>query len=182
MKPSEITMSPELEDGWSAADQANADFLDMKYADREKLGEEWIQKHKAAEAAKTREDGKANPHYPRLAMEATLARMAFDMSYVITQNLRIRREMDILTELYQRVGILEGAYSYLRSSTDHIKKQYRESMLKSLDERREFSTVLGMQNAGLNPDSKEDRLKWAYKLDQLATAAFAQHDANIKKT
>lgn len=163
---------------WTMSDQANSDLVNMKYSDRDKLGQEWVDKHKAAEASKTREDGKPNPHYPRMAMEATLARMAFDMAYVVSENLRLRREMDILAELYSRVGIIEDAYAHLRSSTEQTKAQYRDSLRKSLEERRESSTVAGMLRAGMNPDNTEDRLRWARKLDEVTAAAFAPHTSS----
>lgn len=123
---------------WSMEDQANAEFLALKYQNRKQLGDDWTEKRKLAEMSKTKEDGKPNPLYPRLAMEAEMARMAFDMAYVIQINENLKQQVEILSSLYERVGLLEGAYSYLRQSTDYVKQQHKDMMLKNIEERRQL--------------------------------------------
>jgi len=158
-------------EGWSAHDQAQLNFLQRKYGDREKLGDAWVEKRKHA-AMNEKIDGKPNPHYPRLAMEAELARMAYDMAYVLEQNSMMQEQINILTELYHRVGLLEGAYAHLSQSTDYVKNQYKDSMRKHHEERREYQTRTAMHRAGLSPDSEEDRLKWAHQLEAITANFF----------
>jgi hypothetical protein len=158
--------------GWSGQDSAELRFLQMKYRDRAALCEEWIEKRKIAAMNKESEDGKASKHYPRMAMEADIARMAYEMAYILEQNSMMQEQINILTELYQRVALLEGAYTHLSQSTEYVKNQYKDSMRKHYEDRKEYQTCMAMQKAGLDSDSKEDRLKWAAQLDKLVTNIF----------
>lgn len=159
-------------DVWSMQDEAQAQFLPMKYKERDALGADWQAKRKLADKNRLREDGTPNPHHPRLVMEAEMANMRYDMAYVIEQNRRLQEQANILMSLFDRVGMLEGCYGYLRQAFDCVKSQYKDSIRKHFSDRKEWSTYMAMQRAGLNPESKEDRLRWAQKLDALTTKFF----------
>lgn len=156
---------------WTPGDQANLNFLQMKYKNRESLGDEWVRKRKIADNNKTRDDGTANPHHARLEMESTIARLEFDMAYMMEMNRMLFEQFEIMSSLYQRVGLLEGAYGHLQQSTNYVKNQYKDSMQKHFEDRKEWSTQNQMRVVGLNPDSSEDRLKWAKRIDEM-TAKF----------
>lgn len=165
---------------WSTSDEANVNFIKLKYAERERLGDEWVEKRKLAEKNKTREDGKPNPHYARMAMEAELARMAFDMAYMVETNCRMAEQIIMLQVLFERVGLIEGNMAYLKQSTDYVKNQYKDSVRKHYEDRKEWSTQNNMRNAGLDPDSKADRLRWAQRIDEITAAHFNHEPKELK--
>lgn len=109
---------------WTSQDESNFDFLKRKYQDREAMGEEWITKHKDAERNKIKEDGKPNPQYPRMAMEANIARMQFEYATIIARLDIMEHQQEIMAGLFQRVGILEGAYQSLAVATQTVKVDY----------------------------------------------------------
>lgn len=176
--PKDFDTNPLLVDmnnreGWNTSDTAELHFMQLKYRNRKELCEAWIEKRKIASMNKEINDGKPSPHYPRMAMEADIARMAYEMSFVLEQNSMMQEQINILIDMYPRVGLLEGAFAHLSQSTEYVKNQYKDSMRKHYEERKEYQTRTAMHSAGLNPESKEDRLKWAARLDEI-TAKFFQ--------
>lgn len=157
---------------WTMQDEANLELIKGKYGDRKQLAEDWIEKRKIAEKNRTREDGSPNPQYPRMAMEAEIARFAYDIAYMVDGQRVLAEQICVMSSLFERVGLLEGAYAHLRQSTDYVKNQYKDSMRKHHEERKEYHTRTAMQRAGLDPDSKDDRLTWAQKLDEIAAGIF----------
>lgn len=109
---------------WTSQDESNYDFLKRKYQNRETLAEDWINKRKDAEKNKLKEDGKPNPQYPRMAMEAELARMQFEHATIIARVDIMEKQQEVMAGLFQRVGILEGAYQSLAVATQTVKVDY----------------------------------------------------------
>jgi len=94
------------------------DFISMRmmqsrYGDRARLGDEWLEKRKLADKNKLLPDGKPNPLHIRFVLEADMARMAYDMSFMLEQNNIMQTQIGIMSEMYQRVAILEGAYNHV---------------------------------------------------------------------
>lgn len=119
---------------WTAQDEANYDFLKKKYEHRELLGEQWLHLRKTASQNEFKEDGKTrNPNYPRLAMEAELARLVFDNAYLISRMEMMQQQVDLVGALFQRVGILEGAYQSLALATSTVKGDYTNRLKGWLD-------------------------------------------------
>lgn len=119
---------------WSSSDEANYNFLKEKYKNRERLGEEWITARKLASKSEFKEDGSRNPHYARLAMEAEMARLTFDNAYLVARTEMMQEQVDLVASLFQRVGILEGAYQSLALATSTVKGDYTNRLKGWLDE------------------------------------------------
>lgn len=173
----------EYDTGWNSSDQSELFFLHQKYTNNrpaEGEDEEFFKLRKLAEKNKTRADGTPNPHYPRMSMEADIARMQYEMGLMVRVNAVLWNQLIMMEGLYQRVGLLEGAYGHLQQSTNYVKNQYRDSMKKHFEERKEWSTQNKMRAAGLNPDSQEDRLKWAKRMDELTAKYFNSETEGAK--
>lgn len=170
----------QYDDRWTIQDQTELDFLRHKYgsipqitADTEP---EWMGLRKLAEKNRLREDGTPNPHYLRMKMEADMSRLQYEFAVMMRVNSILFEQVQILNTLYERVGLLEGAYSHLRTGLDNARDVYRTSIKKHYEDRREWHTQDAMRRAGLDPDKKEDRLRWANHLDDLAAKAFGHFD------
>lgn len=111
----------------------NWDMIRRRYADTNALGEDWAAKRNAAAKMKTGKDGAPNPLYPRYALEAEVARLTFDMAYLVESNRLLKEQNDIFSELFQRVGILEGAYGHLMASVQTVKLEYYNKLKKFID-------------------------------------------------
>lgn len=98
-------------------DEINGTMLEHRYGDRGKLGEVWLEKRKFADKNEKKEDGKANPHHPRFVMEEKIARLEFDMAFLVESNRILIQQQEMLTGMFQRMAVLEGAYSHLLMST-----------------------------------------------------------------
>lgn len=112
---------------WSLRDEAHCRFIDFKYADRQKLAEDWHEKRKLADKSQTIA-GKPNPQYPRLIVEAEIAQTRFDMAYLVAKNQQLEQQIMMLNDLHQRVSILEGAYTYLRMLAETAKLAFESAM------------------------------------------------------
>lgn len=158
---------------WCLQDEAQMQFIKTKYSDRESLLSHATELRKAADKGRLKADGSANPHHARLAIEADMASLTADFAYVMQASVMMQEQVEILSTLYQRVMLLEGAYSHLKQMTDYAKESYKESMKQHYLERKEFLTWKSMVKAGLDPESQSDRLEWE-KRTQSAALAFHQ--------
>lgn len=122
--------------GWTAQDESNWEFLKQKYKERENLSEEWIEKRKTASQKQTTAEGKPNPLYPRLVLEAENARLQYENAIIIARLNIMEEQMSIMEGLFQRVGILEGAYQSLALANSTIKVDYHNRLSKWLDKNK----------------------------------------------
>lgn len=163
-------------DVWAGmGDESEREFLRMKYSDvaaRHALCEDWLAKRKHADRNKLTDEGKPNPHYPRLNLEADTARMNYEVAHVVEMNTQLLRQIEMLTSVLPRLDIVEGAYSYLRQRIEHVTTSYRESVGKHFEDRKEWRTDTAMRRAGLDPEKAEDKLLWARRMDELNTRIF----------
>lgn len=177
---------PDLSDfdsEWTRIDQRDLEFIRHKYINQARVTDadpEWLRLHRTAEKNRTKEDGALNPNYYRMRMEADLARLQYEMGFMVRANAMAFQQLAIMEQLYQRVGLLEGAYSYLQSAHFDVKSKYKDTMKQSYEAQKEFRTRTAMQRAGLDPDKQEDRLRWASKLDEL-TAHFFNNNPETKE-
>lgn len=102
---------------WDISDEATEAFLKHKYQDRKILKEDHTAKKKIAEGQRLL-DGKPNPQAPRLRLEADLAETRYEMSLIIHRNQVIERKLDMLEGLFERLALVEGAYSHLRLKSE----------------------------------------------------------------
>lgn len=111
---------------WNFEDEAHNDWVQFKYGkeNRAKLKDDYTTKSKLAEKSKTLPDGRPNPHHPRLQLEADLAQTRYDMAYLVARNQELENKMEILVQLFDRVGILEGAYSHIKTVAEVAKIDY----------------------------------------------------------
>lgn len=123
-----------LKTGWTMEDQANAEFLRFRYQNREALGKEWHDKRKFADEHRKLESGKDNPMHPRYAMEEQIARLQYDMAYVLEENRILREKMQLFSSLFDEVAILRGAYMSVKATSDHVKDQWQGHLLNLLKE------------------------------------------------
>lgn len=121
---------------WSMQDEGREELIALKYRDRKKLDEEAQKLWRAADSSQT-VNGKSNPHYPRMKLEADVAEMRFEMSCVLAKNKDLQEQINILSGLYQRVSILEGAYNFLTMGYKQAEKMFKDALLKqvSVDKR-----------------------------------------------
>lgn len=117
-------------------DETNGGMLEHRYGDRRALGEEWLEKRKIADKNRLREDGSPNPHHPRMVLEEQMARVIYDMAYLVEANRILVEQNEMFSSMFHRMAVLEGAYSYLRTSTDHVKQEYYAQQKKLLEERK----------------------------------------------
>lgn len=104
---------------WTYEDQSNLDYLELRYADRKKLGEEAISKRKAL-----KDIASDNPFYQRAAMSAELAAMRWDMAYIVAENKKLRMMIGTIDWLHTQVNILMGAYSHVKMLAEKCRIDY----------------------------------------------------------
>lgn len=104
--------------------------MDNTYGDIETLGADWKAKQKATEGAEFLPDGARNPHHPRLLIETDIARMMYDISYLLHQNRNLSNQVAMLSDMHQRMGILEGAYGHLMAMAQSVKLEYYNKLKK----------------------------------------------------
>lgn len=111
---------------WDFQDEAHNQWVQWKYGkeNRAKLKEDYQNKTKMVEKSKTLPDGKPNPHLPRMQLEADLAQTRYDMAYLVDRNQELENKMEILVQLFDRVSILEGAYSHIKTVAEVAKIDY----------------------------------------------------------
>lgn len=97
-------------------DETNGTMLEHRYGNREQLGETWIEKRKLSDKNEKREDGKPNPHHPRFVVEEKIARLEFDMAFLVESNRILVEQQEMLTAIFQRMAVLEGAYSHIMTA------------------------------------------------------------------
>jgi hypothetical protein len=113
---------------WSIQDEAQFEFIAIKYGDRKKLYDEYHEKRKLADKSETI-NGKPNLHHPRMLLEADVAQMRWEMAYLLSKNKELEERTQILSGLYERVSILEGAYNFLTMGFENAKKKFSEALL-----------------------------------------------------
>lgn len=118
---------------WSIRDEGQYQFMATKYGDRKRLSEEYEAKRKVADKSETIE-GKPNPQYPRIRLEADMAQMRYEMAYILDKNKQLSEQVEALTWLYQRVDILEGAYGHMKLLAETTRIDYHavKSMMQKL--------------------------------------------------
>lgn len=110
-------------------------MMNARYGDREKLGEAWLQKRKAVADGQTLPNGAPNPHLPRLVIEEDVARLAYDMAYLLSAFTIMQQQVNMLHDLATRVPILEGAYSSLALSVHQPMNTSVMETMRKLHER-----------------------------------------------
>ena len=114
-------MSTDGEDlAWGFGDEQFYTFLKHKYADRRQLKADAEEKRKAAEKMI---DGK-DPHYHRMAVTAEMAQLRLDMAYIIDKNNKLEQYIETIEYLHQKVGVLEGAYGYVKMLAENLRIDY----------------------------------------------------------
>ena len=108
-------------------------MVKRRYANTDALGEEWVERRKAADKNKTTASGEPNPLYPRFALEEKVARLEYDMSYVLAQNRILVDQNEMFSAMLQRVAVLEGAYTHLMTSVQSQKLEYYNKLKKVVD-------------------------------------------------
>jgi hypothetical protein len=168
----------DFDDGdiWGAmSDESEREFLRMKYSDvkaRHALCEDWLAKRKHADKSKMTAEGKPNPHYPRLNLEADTARMNYEVAHMVEMNTQLFNQIDMLTSMLPRLDRIEGAYTHLRQQLDYVTTAYKDSVGKHFEDRKEWRTQMAMRRAGLDPERAEDQLLWARRMDELNARIF----------
>lgn len=103
---------------WAMRDEQFYDFLKMKYSDRKKLSDIAEEKRKSAE--KMKDD---NPLYHRAQVSAEMASLRLDMAYIVDRNNQLEQYLATVEFLHQKVGVLEGAYGYLKMMLETCRLQ-----------------------------------------------------------
>jgi hypothetical protein len=162
---------------WSMQDQTELEHLRIKYENIPRITEhtepEWMGLRKIAEKNRLTADGKPNPHYPRMKIEADMARLQYELCIMVRVNAILFEQVQLQSMCFERIGILEGAYAYIRNKLDGVFNIHQDSVKKHYADRKEWHTQSSMRRSGLDPDKKEDRLLWARKLDELNEKMFA---------
>lgn len=114
---------------WHMFEDENYKLIKQRYGDREQLGNDWIEKRKIADKSEFKEDRKPNPLYPRLRMEADIARMAYDMSFLLEANAIMQEQIMMFSSMFQRMAILEGAYSHLMAAHGNVREDYYKKLM-----------------------------------------------------
>ena len=111
---------------FSFQEEAQDRWVQFKYGpeNRKKLEDDWREKSKLAENSKLLKDGKPNPHYPRLQLEADMAQTRFDMAFIVAKNVEMQRKLEMFEQLFERISILEGAYSHVKLIATNAKIDY----------------------------------------------------------
>lgn len=81
--------------------RAEETMRDLRYADPLKLGEVMVAAHKAAR------EGKKSQNSTRLRLEHEVARLNYDMAYLMEESKIMREICDIAIGLSHRVAVLE---------------------------------------------------------------------------
>ena len=83
-------------------------FMRSQYADRKALCEAYVEKKKAARSAKgTPQEYKAN-------LEEEIATLRYHMSFLLEKFDILNCMIGPMEEMYNRMSLLEGAYSHLK--------------------------------------------------------------------
>ena len=90
---------------------------------------EFQEKRKVADKSET-VNGKPNPQYPRLRLEAEVAQMRYEMAYMVAKNKSLESRFELLYGLYERVSLLEGAYNFLTVGFENAKRMFQEALSK----------------------------------------------------
>ncbi len=165
----------------SYLDEVEREFLRTKYGDakaRTSLGEDWRAKRKHADSSKFTEDRKPNPNYPRLNIEAELARTNYEMAHLVEMNTQLFRQIEYLMSFGQRIDLVEGAYAGLREKLYSVTRAYKESIDNHFNDRKKWRTEMSMRRVGLDPESAEDQLIWSQKLDEVTSKFLTTEKEN----
>lgn len=131
---------------------AHMENMRLRYGDRAALGDT-LEKSIAAEAK-----ARGSPQHARHILDVAIAQLSYDLAFMLERQSMMWREMEMMEEYHQRLGILEGAYGHVMAVASNISladsiKRSMESMLamhKKIDQesaaRNEFRT---------NPKEKE---------------------------
>lgn len=117
---------------WSLRDENHYTFIARKYEDRAKLHQDAESKRKAAEKMEAKND----PHYHRMRVEADMAQMRYEMAYLVDKNAQLQRIIDPLEYVFQRVSILEGAYSHIKLLAETVQADYNLLAKSKLKEQK----------------------------------------------
>jgi hypothetical protein len=131
-KKEEFIPIPETFEDYSPNDER---MLQSRYGDRERLGEELSQARELLKKNSLLADGSPNPNRIRFEMQEAIARMNFDMGFLLARNRLQAEQIEMLNTMYQRMGILEGAYSHLMAMTQGVKLEYYAKLKKFVDKK-----------------------------------------------
>ena len=142
--------------GWELHDERQYKFMEQKYHDRHKLFNEAEAARKLADKSQTI-DGKPNPQYPRLCMEAEMANMRYEMAYIIDKNTQLSAIIETIAFMHQRVDILEGAYGHMKLMAETCKIDYSlvADALKSIKKLKEQTDGKDIPAGGESPLHKD---------------------------
>lgn len=112
----------ELSPGWKMEEELHADFMLRKYEDRKKLKADWKAKQKAADAQMV--EGKPSARHEGMQAAADLASTRYDIAYVIAKQQELEARCEIMGSLWERVCLLEGAYSYIKGIAEMAIESY----------------------------------------------------------
>lgn len=117
-------MPTEIEFPWLAENDPNWLTINRMYGNPDALGEEWLEKRKIAEKNRTLQSGELNPMYPRFRLEEEVARLTYHMAYLLEKNRILQEQVGMMTPMFQRMAILEGAYGHLMTMVQSQKLEY----------------------------------------------------------
>lgn len=147
----EMWQKEAVEPSWSFQDESNYNFIKLKYADRNALGDEAIAKRKAlADIAAE------NPFYHRAAVSAELAQMRYEMAYIVAENNKLREMIGTISWLHEQLSLTQGAYAHTKMLAERNRIDYalfKSGMDRIVKLKEEFDNVL--KQGCQKPDSKE---------------------------
>ncbi len=126
-KPIEFIPVPDTFEDYTPNDER---MLQSRYGDRERLGKELDQARELVKKNAVLADGSPNPNRIRYEMQEAIARLNLDMGFLLARNRLQAEQIEMLSTMYQRMGILEGAYSHLMAMAQGAKLEYYNKLKK----------------------------------------------------
>lgn len=114
---------------WNFRDEEQYSFIEKKFSDRRKLYEAAQYARKLADEAEPK-DNQPNPQARRLRLEADMAIQRYEMAYIVDKNKQLQQIIEPLEFVFQRLSILEGAYSHVKTLGDNMISLYRELQIR----------------------------------------------------
>lgn len=88
-------------------------MLDSRYGNRKQLAEDLAQARALTKKNMHLPDGSLNPNRIRYEMQECIARQAFDMGFLLEKYKILGSQVEMFSDMYQRMMTLEGAYSHI---------------------------------------------------------------------
>jgi len=112
-------MDDKKEDYWSFTDQANYDFMKLRYQSRTALLDEAIKKRKVLA-----DSNPSDPYYHRYAVSAEVADMRSDLAHFMKKIEIMEANVETLDWIHQQVDILQGCYAHQKMLAEKCRIDY----------------------------------------------------------